>query len=176
MEVSVSERIDRPIDDVYTLVRDNLDKLIPYLPNIDKIEVKKHAPQGESRVEVINHWYGKVDIPGMLKKFLSPDIFSWKDVASWNNDETAVEYQLESFLANDLFDAKGKNFFIDNGDGTTQLKITCSVKIYPEKVPGIPRLLAKKVTPMIEGLLEKLLGPNLTSLGSGLQKYFQENS
>ena len=37
MEVSVSERIDRPIDDVYTLVRDNLDKLIPYLPNIDKL-------------------------------------------------------------------------------------------------------------------------------------------
>ena len=111
----------------------------------------------------------------MLKKFLSPEIFSWKDVAAWDNSEKAVEYRLESFLANDLFDAKGKNFFIDNGDGTTDLKITCTVKIYPEKVPGIPRLLAKKVTPMIEALMEKLLGPNLTSLGKGLQKYFEEN-
>jgi len=175
MDLQINEKIDRPINDVYTLVRDNLDKLVPYLPNVDKIEVKKHAPKGDETVEVINYWYGKVDMPGMLKKFLSPEIFSWKDVAAWDNSEKAVEYRLESFLANDLFDAKGKNFFIDNGDGTTDLKITCTVKIYPEKVPGIPRLLAKKVTPMIEALMEKLLGPNLTSLGKGLQKYFEEN-
>ena len=176
MDLKVQESVNRPINDVYELVRDNLDKLVPYLPNVEKIDVKKHAPTGDNKVEVINHWYGKADIPGMLKKFISPEIFSWKDVATWNDQEKAVEYRLESFLANDLFDAKGKNFFIDNGDGTTDLKITCTVKIYPEKVPGIPRLLAKKVTPMIEALLEKLLGPNLTSLGTGLQKYFQENS
>lgn len=176
MQVQVTEKINRPINDVYILVRDNLDKLVPYLPNVEKIEVKKHAPTSEVNVEVVNHWYGKVDIPGMLKKFLSPEIFSWKDVATWNNTEKAVEYRLESFLANDLFDANGKNYFIDNGDGTTELKITCTVKIYPEKVPGIPRLLAKKVTPVIESMLEKLLGPNLTSLGTGLQKYFEENN
>mgnify|MGYP001412009986 CR=1 FL=1 len=175
MELEVNEKINQPVNDVYSLVRDDLDKLVPYLPNVEKIEVKKHAPTGEERIEVINHWYGKVEMPGMLKKFLSPEIFSWKDIATWNNNDKAVEYRLESFLANDLFDAKGKNYFIDNGDGTTDLKITCSVKIYPEKVPGIPRLLAKKVTPMIETLMEKLLGPNLTSLGDGLQKYFNEN-
>ncbi len=175
MDLKITETINRPTNDVYELVRDNLDRLVPYLPNVEKIDVKKHAPTSDDKVEVINHWYGKADIPGMLKKFLSPEIFSWKDVASWNNQEKAVEYRLESFLANDLFDAKGKNFFIDKGDGTTELKITCTVKIYPEKVPGIPRLLAKKVTPMIEVLLEKLLGPNLTSLGAGLQKYYQDN-
>ena len=152
MDLKITETINRPTNDVYELVRDNLDRLVPYLPNVEKIDVKKHAPTGDDKVEVINHWYGKADIPGMLKKFLSPEIFSWKDVASWNNEEKAVEYRLESFLANDLFDAKGKNFFIDKGDGTTELKITCTVKIYPEKVPGIPRLLAKKVTPMIEVL------------------------
>ena len=175
MEVHVTEKINRPIQDVYTLVRDDLDKLVPYLPNVERIDVKKHAPTNDDGMEVINHWYARVDIPGMLKKFLSPDIFSWKDIASWSDSEKAVEYRLESFLANDLFDAKGKNYFVDNGDGSTDLRITCSIKIYPEKVPGIPRLLAKKVTPMIEALLEKLLGPNLSSLGTGLQKYFEEH-
>ena len=176
MQIERTEVIDRPVKDVYELVRDNLDKLVPYLPNVEKIDVKKHAPSGDNNIEVINHWYGKVDIPGMLKKFLSPEIFSWKDVALWKNNENLVEYKLQSFLANDLFDANGKNYFIDTGDGKTELKVTCTVKIYPEKVPGIPRLLAKKVTPMIETLLEKLLGPNLTSLGTGLKQYFKENS
>ena len=45
MDLQINEKIDRPINDVYTLVRDNLDKLVPYLPNVDKIEVKKHAPR-----------------------------------------------------------------------------------------------------------------------------------
>ena len=59
----------KPLEDVYVLVRDNLDKLVPYLPNVDKIEVKKHAPKNDETVEVINHWYGKVEMPGMLKNF-----------------------------------------------------------------------------------------------------------
>ena len=87
-----------------------------------------------------------------------------------------MNYQLQSFLANDLFDARGKNYFSDLGDGRTEIKITCDVTIYPEKVPGVPRLLAKKVTPMIENLIEKLLAPNLTSLGEGLKKYYSSKS
>jgi hypothetical protein len=174
MELATTSIIDRPINEVYELVRDNLDKIVPFLPNVEKIEVKKHAPLNENRTEVINHWYGKVDMPSLLKKFLVPEIFSWKDVAHWNNQEKFVEYKLQSFLANDLFDAEGKNSFIDMGDGTTKLEIKCSVKIYPDKVPGVPRLLANKVKPMIESMLEKLLGPNMTSLGNGLNEYYSQ--
>ena len=176
MQLESKEIIDRPLEEVYTLVRDDLSKLVPYMPNVEKIEVKKHSPKEGGKVEVINHWYGKAEVPAMAKKFLKPEIFSWKDVAMWNNDDHFVEYELESFLANDLFDAKGKNYFSDAGDGKTELKITCSIDIYPEKVPGVPRILAKKVTPIVEGLLEKILGPNLTSLGKGLNQYFKENS
>lgn len=176
MHLESTEIINRPLEDVYTLVRDDLEKLVPYLPNVERIEVKKHAPNNSNHTEVINHWYGKADIPGMLKKFLVPEIFSWKDVANWDNENYNVNYQLQSFLANDLFDARGKNYFSDLGDGRTEIKITCDVTIYPEKVPGVPRLLAKKVTPMIENLIEKLLAPNLTSLGEGLKKYYSSKS
>ena len=48
------------------------------------------------------------------------------------------------------------------------------VKIYPDKVPGIPRLLANKMKPMIESLLEKLVAPNMTSLGKGLKEYYEK--
>ena len=174
MELSTTEIIERPIEDVYTLVRDDLEKIVPYLPNVDKIEVKKHAPVDEDNTEVINHWYGKVEMPSLLKKFLLPEIFSWKDVAHWNNKSKSVEYKLQSFLANDLFDAKGKNTFVDLGNGKTKLEINCMVKIYPDKVPGIPRLLANKMKPMIESLLEKLVAPNMTSLGKGLKEYYQK--
>lgn len=175
MELSQTEIIERPISEVYALVRDDLQKIVPFLPNVDKIEVKEHNEKDETHTEVVNHWYGKVDMPSLLKKFVGPEIFSWKDIACWNNESHYVDFQLQSFLANDLFEARGRNTFIDAGEGKTKIEITCSIKIYPEKVPGIPRLLAKKVKPAIEGILEKLIGPNLTSLGTGLKEYYSQN-
>jgi hypothetical protein len=146
------------------------------MPNIERIEVKKHAPNGPDKIEVINHWYAKAEVPDLVKKMIPPDIFSWKDVAMWNNTEHFVEYQLQSFLANDLFEAKGKNSFTAIGADKTELKITCNIQIYAEKVPGVPKLFAKKVLPMVEGLIEKMLKPNLQSLGKGLNEYFKNNS
>jgi len=175
MKLENKEVINRPLADVYVLVRDDLAKLVPYMPNVDKIEVKKHTPRDDNTIEVINHWYGRADMPSMLKKFLKPEIFSWKDTALWRNDKHCVEYQLESFLANDLFDARGVNSFTAVGDDKTELKISCEVTLYPEKVPGVPRILAKSVVPMIEALLEKILAPNLTALGKGLNEYFKSH-
>jgi hypothetical protein len=175
MYLESKEIIDRPLDQVYKLVRDELPKLVPYMPNIERIEVKKHAPMGDGKIEVINHWYAVAEIPALAKKFISPEIFSWKDMAKWNDQEHAVEYVMESFLANDLFEAKGKNFFTAVGD-KTELKVTCNIKIYADRVPGVPRLLAGKVLPLVEGLIERMLKPNLASLGKGLNQYFKDNS
>lgn len=172
MILESTEIIDRPIDEVYTLVKDDLEKLVPYLPNVSKIEVKDKNANG-SKTHIINHWYAIADMPSLLQKFLKPEIFSWKDIANWDDEGKKVDYTLQSFLANDLFDANGTNTFSAIGENQTKLHLRCEVKIYPDKVPGIPRLLAKKVTPMIEGLIEKILTPNLTSLGKGINKYFE---
>jgi hypothetical protein len=173
MRLENKEIINRPLAEVYQLVRDDLAKLVPYMPNVEKIEVKKHAPKDANSIEVINHWYGKADVPGMLKKFIKPELFSWSDFAVWHNDRHCVEYRLESFLANDLFDAKGTNYFTAVGTDKTELRITCEIILYPEKVPGVPKLLARTVLPGVEAILEKVLGPNLTSLGKGLNEYFK---
>ena len=141
MELSQTEIIERPISEVYALVRDDLQKIVPFLPNVDKIEVKEHNEKDETHTEVVNHWYGKVDMPSLLKN-LSAKNFSWKDIACWNNESHYVDFQLQSFLANDLFEARGRNTFIDAIEGKTKIEIT-PIKIY-RKSAGIPRLLAKK--------------------------------
>ena len=166
------EIINRPLEEVYELVKNDLDKLVPYLPNIRKIEIKEKT-QTEQGIHIVNYWYAIADMPSLLQKFLKPEIFSWKDIADWNDEYKKVDYTLQSFLANDLFDAIGTNTFTAVSDTQTQLHLKCEVKIYPDKVPGVPRLLAKKVTPLVEGLIEKILTPNLTSLGKGLNKYFE---
>jgi hypothetical protein len=174
MLLESTEIINRPLEEVYNLVRDDLDKLVPYLPNVNKIDVVEKRVDGD-KVHLTNHWYAVADMPSMLAKFIKPEILSWKDIAVWDDINNKVDYTLESFLANDLFDAKGTNTFTAVGDDKTELKLSCEVEIYADKVPGVPKLLAKKAKPMVEGLLEKILKPNLTSLGKGLNEYFANN-
>lgn len=174
MHLSNKEIIGRPLEQVYQLVRDDLAKLVPYMPNVNRIEVVSKKENGDV-LELVNHWFAKADMPSLLKKFINPDIFSWKDTAIWRNNDHCVDYKLESFLANDLFDAHGTNTFKAIGEGKTELVVSCHITIYPEKVPGVPRLIAKQVTPAIEALLEKILAPNMTALGKGLNDYFGTN-
>ena len=167
--------IDAPADKVFALVRDKLPDLARHLPSVAKIEKISSEELSPDNQKVISHWYANVELPGLVKKFLSDKLLSWKDTAIWNGKDREVSYELQSFVVNDLFEAKGRNFFVDGGNQTTQLKVTCEINIYPEKIPGIPKLLMKKVKPLIEKVIEKMLQPNLTSLGKGLKSYLDEN-
>lgn len=171
MKLESSDIIEQPADKVYCTVRDHLTEIAPFLPNVEKITMES-SDTIEDGKKVLNRWYANVPVPGLLKKVLNPEMFSWLDRADWNDGQMTVEYVLESTFGQDLFDARGKNTFIDLGDGRTELKLECDIEIYPEKVPGVPKLLAKKVGPAIESLLTQMLEPNLTSLGKGLKTYY----
>ncbi len=175
MYLESKDIIDQPAELVYKLVRDEMPKIVPFLENVEKIETVSREELGNGRVKVVNHWHAKIEVPSLVKKFLKPEMFSWKDYAEWNDETYSVDYRLESFWANDLFDAKGTNYFqpYEGDPNKTLIKVTCDVVIHPEKIPGVPRLLAKKVMPAIESILKKAIGPNLTSLGKGLIGYFE---
>ena len=141
-----------------------------------KIEVKNRKVGKDNTLKVTNYWFAKAEIPTLVKKFIKPELLSWKDKAVWKDDAFEVHYELESFFANDLFEAKGVNSFVAKGDNKTEFILNCEINIYPEKVPGVPKFLAKKVSPVINTLVEKILGPNLTAMGKGINQYFKTNS
>ncbi len=172
MRLESEDFLDQPAEIVYPLVRDEMDKILPFLPDIEKIVTIDYNRLDEDTVKVVNHWYGKADIPGFAKKFVKPELMSWKDFATWHDSRFCVDYHLESFLGNDIFDASGTNYFEPAGEGRTRIYVSATIDIYPGKVPGIPRLLAGRVKPMVEGLIRGMLEPNLTSLAKGLQGYF----
>jgi len=176
LKISTSDVINAPVDEVFRIARDQLMDLVPYFPNISRIEVKEKTSPKEGTLNFVNHWHAKVDVPSVAKKFITPELLSWKDIASWDEPSKVVTYRLESFIANDLFKSQGRNTFVAEGSGKTRLTVSCEVEIYPEKVPGVPRLLASTVKPAIEEIIRKMLEPNLTSLAKGLNAHFAKQS
>jgi len=168
MHIESEDRLDRPVSDVYPLVRDRLPELLPYLPDVEQIVESSRERTSETRVSVINQWKAKPKVPGMVAKFVPPEVFGWKDTALWKDDETTVEYRLEGFG----YEVDGTTEFVPDGEGTT-IRVTATVTIHPETFK-IPRLVFKKVFPLLEGTIKKAVQPNLTALARGLRAYFAD--
>lgn len=173
MELQHTDRIEAPVEQVYMLVRDKLPEIAAYLPSIRKIECVSMREIDGTHREIENRWFANIEVPSLVQKFLPAEMFSWRDIAKWDDTQRRVTYELASFFANDLFSASGSNLFEADGKYATRLTVTCHVEIHGDKVPGVPWLLAAKVTPMIEKLIEKMIAPNLTSLGEGLRGYLK---
>lgn len=172
MKLESKDIIPRSREEVYNVLKNDLEKLVPYMPNVKRIEMVDRTEKGQGQTAITNHWYADAEIPTIAKKFIKEDLLSWKDKALWHDNDFLVEYTLESFWGNDIYDATGKNVMKALGPNKTELTLTCDLVIHPDKVPGVPKFLVKKVLPAIEGLIKRILQPNLTSLGKGLNSYF----
>ena len=175
MRIEYTDVIQSDSEKVYQLVRDDLSKLADYLPHIKKIDQEYQKKIRPNTYNIVNRWYANIELPYLLRKFVSEDLFSWKDTAIWCDKKKCVQYELESFYANNLFSAQGSNYFLPFNESQTQLKVECEFQIYPEKVPGVPKIMSKKIVPMIDQLVEKAFAPNMKSLGFAIKKYLNEN-
>ena len=174
MYVESRDVISQPVEVVYPLMRDHFDLIAPYLLSVKRIDRIKSERAEDGRLDVVNHWFAIADMPGPVKKILKPEMFSWKDYAHWDDEQRCVEYRLESFLANDLYDANGTNYFARVGEGRCEIRVTCTVDIHADRVPGVPKLVARKTKPIIEAAIKQLLAPNLRSVGKGVAAYFRD--
>ena len=135
--------VHQPIDVVFDLLKNNITDLVPYLPNVDKIEEKSRNKKG-NREDVVSTWTAKAEMPSILKKIAKPDLFSWDDIATWDLEKKKVTYRLESKLASNLYTATGENKLVAIDDNTTEMIFTCEVTPHPENFLEYQKYLLKK--------------------------------
>lgn len=174
MRIEHSDIIAAPLDKVFKIVRDELVRVSAYLPNVKEIKVLEYKTLKPGKTLIINKWYGRASMPALVQKFMSEELFSWKDTATWDDEKYEVDYFLESTVGKDIYDARGRNYFKAISPDKTEMTLTCEVIIYPEKIPGVPKLIAKKVQPVIEQMIEKIIESNLTTLGIGIKEYLKQ--
>ncbi len=161
----------RPI--VYAAYRDDLTKLLQYLPNVRNIEVKSRKDEG-SRVDMVNLWSGGGEIPPAARAFVSEAMLSWTDYATWKQDAWTCDWRTETHAFTEAVDCAGQNRFVEV-EGGTRIEIRGELKIDAKKVKGVPGFLAGKVASAVESLLSSKIQPNLVEVSDGLRKYLAAN-
>lgn len=173
MELSSDARIPFPRDVVFAAYRDDLVKLLPYLPNVRRIEVKSRKDDGP-RSDLVNIWHGGGEIPAAARAVLSESMLSWTDYATWLRDQWVCEWRIETHAFTEAVQCGGRNEFLEDGPGATILQIRGKLEIDAKKIRGVPGFLAGKVSSALEGFLGGKIEPNLFETTKGLTRYLQE--
>lgn len=173
MEIHVDASLPFPCATVFATYRDDLVKLLPYLPNVRGIDVKSRREVG-SRVEIVNFWRAGGDIPGPVRAVLSESMLAWTDIAAWDSDLLQCEWRTETQALGDAFSCHGRNSFLSPAPDATRLEIRGSLDIDPKKIRHVPFFLAGKLGRLLEEFLVGRIESNCLETTKGLTRYLHE--
>ena len=177
MKFECVDTITHPKDEVYLVLRDQMIGLLPYLHDVESIqEVERKEEDGGIRI--LNLWQGSPKTaPAVVRKFLKPELLSWKDHAFWTQDPLGCTWRLEPKFGGSLFSCTGSTTVLDGpSDDACLIKIAGDLEVYPEKFPGVPKLLARKLRPAIESFIVNLVTPNMKTMARGVQQYVDDRA
>jgi hypothetical protein len=173
MEIHVDTSLPFPPATAFATYRDELVKLMSYLPNVRGIDVKSRSEQG-SRVEIVNFWRGGGDVPGPVRAILGESMLAWTDYATWESDSLRCDWRTETQALGDAFSCHGTNTFAPQGPNATRLEIRGILEIHPKKLRHVPAFLAGKIGGMLEEFLVARIESNCLETAKGLTAYLQE--
>jgi hypothetical protein len=169
--------VDAPIpfsrEVVFKAYRDDLTKLLPYLPNVRTIEVTSRKESGP-RVETVLIWHGGGDIPGALRAVLSESMLSWTDYATWDSEALRCDWRTETHALTEAVHSQGYNLFVEDGSGKTILQLRGKFEVDAKKIRGVPGFLAGKLARAAEDFLGGKIAPNLQETAKGITRYLKE--
>lgn len=139
------------------------------MPDIKTIEVKSifDRPNGP---KMHNVWTASTEIPAIARRVIKPSMMQWDDHADWNNAETYVDWRLVIGAFANQVRCSGRNSFYSAGEDT-RVELTGTLDIDILSIPGVPRLLARKIKPQVEQFIMRLIQPNLETVNTSLEKF-----
>jgi hypothetical protein len=168
MELSADTRIPFPPEVVFAACRDDMAKLLPYLPGIRSIEVTSRTEDGPI-VRNVLEWRAGGNIPRPLRAILSESVMSWTDYATWNASTLSCNWHTKTHAFEKAVRCGARDRFLPDGDGAaTLLEIRGKLDVDGTKLPGVPAFLANRVGRAMEEYLVAKIRSDLTKTAKGL--------
>jgi hypothetical protein len=170
MRIDLSDPLPLSAEDVFHLIRDDMPSLVPYMEGADSITVTSRV-ETEDEVALVNRWIGSMDtVPAAVKKFAKQDLISWDDHATWTTSTKSCRWRLQPLKNIGIFSCAGTTTVLEDGD-TAKLAMAIDLEIYPDRVPGVPKFLARRIRPQIEKFISGHLTKSMRNLALSIRAY-----
>lgn len=175
MNLRAEAIVDKPRKDVFEAYRDHLVELVPELPSVRAIEMKRREEKGD-KLEVVSVWHGGADIPAAVRAFLSESMLSWTDNAVWDASDYTCTWRSDSHSFKEAVDSRGKNEFVELGPTRTAIRIQGNIRVDASKIPAVPRLLAGTAGGLVERFLIKQVQDNMKEVAAAVERFLDRRS
>ncbi len=177
MRFEKDSKVTHPARVVVETMMDRMDEILPHLGAVESIQTISRETLADGREHIVRRWQGTADsAPAAVRPFLSREALAWTDDAVWSPGEFKVDWTLSTKLSK-LYTCGGTNYFLphpDDPDNATLIRITGDLVVQPDKLPGVPTLIGRKLAPQVEKFVVNLISPNLTETARGIQAYLDE--
>jgi hypothetical protein len=172
MKVEADARLGFSRDLVFRTYRDRLTEMLPYLPNIQRIVEESRSEEGAT-TRIVNRWSGAGDdVPKLARSVVKPEMLVWLDHAEWNEADWTCRWRIEHLTFAKQIDCSGINHFRETPEGCV-VEIRGNLSFDAKSVPGIPRLMASTVAPVVEGFIVQAIRPNLVKTADGVEAFLR---
>ena len=94
MNFQITDKVGFSRESVFKTLRDDLPKLLDYLPSVGSIVVEERREEGACTY-MTNLWTAAgTEIPSIAKKFIKPQMLKWTDRAVWNHETHCCKWIL----------------------------------------------------------------------------------
>ena len=171
MDINVVSSIPFPIAEVFPAMRDQLQGLAEYMPNVDRI-IEHERDEVEPGVwKMLNQWFtARTEIPAMARPFVDQNKMYWYDRATWNEAEMLCRWQLEVGFMAERVQVGGTTSYHAKGD-TTEMRIKGRLELDLKGL--VPRLMLKKATAGVESFIGRMIEPNFDKTADALTRYLE---
>ncbi len=172
MKIHSISMIHHPREAVFRAYRDRLSEIAAYIPDVREIAVQNRQ-EADGIVSLHNVWKAQREVPTALKVVLKPEALEWDDYARWDEAAFICDWEIKTRVFRDKVTCKGRNTFTVEGS-RTKVHLSGDLEIDMAKVPGVPRLLARRLGPQVEKFIVSLITPNLEQVNKSLERFLDE--
>lgn len=170
MQIRHNALIPFPIADVYSAFLWRMSELPPWLPGIQRIDVTRFETPAEHVAHVDYKWHvDSAVVPPLLRPFLREHMDHIRSSTVWCAQRRVVDFEFFHEDYRELFDCRGTFTLVELAADSMRIDIDAELRPYPERVPGVPRWLARKGLPLIETTIGNIIRPSLLALPTALQ-------
>ena len=98
----------------------------------------------------------------------------WDDHAQWYDNQHYASWELKTRFFQDNVQCFGKSSFYYEEASSTRIELTGELNISLQGIPGIPKILHKRVEPQVERFIVAMIAPNLKKVTRGIQLYLDD--
>ena len=162
-----------PAPDVFALMAERVEELVPFLPNIDSIRTEALEKKDKLRTITTRLWQALPGhLPRAFRPFLSAEMMSWTDHSTWDASDFSEVWNVTNPGPVDLYTCTGRNTFRphpERPETHTLVHFSGDLELKPEHVKGVPAFLGRRLKPAVEAFIVRLISQNFAEVMAAMR-------